>query len=145
LNKIYIDGRLVRDPEKKYTPNSKAVTVFDIANNENIQKPDGSWITKASFYKVVAWNKLAESCARNLHKGDPVFIEGKLYKRPYEVNGNKYIDSGITAEKVVFVTPISKGLPKSSEDEPQQPDLVINMDDTEAVNKLFKDDETIPF
>ncbi|MBQ3643028.1 MAG: single-stranded DNA-binding protein [Candidatus Riflebacteria bacterium] len=145
MNKVYIDGRLAQDPEAKYTPNSKAVTTFNIANSENVLKPDGTWATSTTFYKVVTWNKLAEYCAKHLKKGDSVFIEGKIYKRPYEVKGNKYIDSGITAEKVVFVTPISKGLPKSAKDEPQQPDLVIDMADTEAVNKIFKDDETIPF
>ena len=144
MNEILIDGRLAQDPEAKYTPNSKAVTSFNIANNENVQKPDGSWVTNATFYKVVTWNKLAETCAKHLKKGDHIFIEGRIFLRFYEANGNKYKDFGITAEKIVFISPLSKGF-KKTEDKPQQPDLVIDMDDTEAVNKIFKDDETIPF
>ena len=83
--------------------------------------------------------------ARNtLKKGDHIFIEGRIFLRFYEANGNKCKDFGITAEKIVFISPLSKGF-KKTEDKPQQPDLVIDMDDTEAVNKIFKDDETIPF
>ena len=144
MNKIYIDGRLAQDPEAKYTANQKATTSFSIANNKSVLKPDGSWATNTTFYKVVTWNKLAETCAKHLKKGDHIFIEGEIYKRPYEVKGNKYIDSGITAEKIVFISPLSKGF-KKSEDKPEQPDLIIDMDDTEAVNKIFRDDEAVPF
>lgn len=144
MNEILIDGRLAQDPEAKYTPNSKAVTIFSIANNKSVLKPDGTWATNATFFKVVTWNKLAETCARHLKKGDHIFIKGEIYSRSYETNGNKGKDFGITAEKVAFLVPLSKGL-KKTEDKPEQPDLIIDMDDTEAVNKIFKDDETIPF
>jgi single-strand DNA-binding protein len=59
----------------------------------------------------VAWDKQAEVCNQYLHKGSPVFIEGRLQSRSWEDNnGQKRNVVEVRAERVQFLG--SKGTPK---------------------------------
>lgn len=70
FHKIIIVGRLGADPEQKYTVDGKAVTSFSVAA-EN-RKDETLW------FRVSAWEKLAEVCGRYLKKGAKVLVEGTL-------------------------------------------------------------------
>lgn len=70
FHKIIVVGRLGTDPEQKYTVDGKAVTSFSVAA-EN-RKDETLW------FRVSAWEKLAEVCGRYLKKGAKVLVEGTL-------------------------------------------------------------------
>ena len=70
FHKIIIVGRLGADPEQKYTADGKAVTSFSVAA-EN-RKDETLW------FRVSAWEKLADVCGRYLKKGAKVLVEGTL-------------------------------------------------------------------
>ena len=70
FHKIIIVGRLGADPEQKYTVDGKAVTSFSVAA-EN-RKDETLW------FRVSAWEKLADVCGRYLKKGAKVLVEGTL-------------------------------------------------------------------
>ena len=70
FHKIIIVGRLGADPEQKYTVDGKAVTSFSVAA-EN-RKDETLW------FRVSAWEKLADVCGRYLKKGAKVLVEGAL-------------------------------------------------------------------
>jgi len=76
FNQVTFIGRLGKDPEMNYTPNGKAVTKFSLAVDQGKdQKP--MWLN------IVCWNELAERMNQYLHKGIPVFVQGRLGMRTY--------------------------------------------------------------
>ncbi len=81
LSKIVISGRVIRPPEKRFTPNNNvAVTEFAIAVESNPSK-DGS--VESHPVKVIAWRDLAERLAQELKKGDLVAVDGRIQFNSY--------------------------------------------------------------
>jgi len=81
-------GNLGMDPELKYTPQGSMVCNFNVASNRKYNDGNGVLVEETIWFRVSAWGKSAEAVSTYLHKGDPVFIEGRL--RP-DVNGNPNI------------------------------------------------------
>ncbi len=81
LSKIVISGRVIRPPEKRFTPNTNtAVTEFAIAVETN-PRQDGS--VESHSVKVIAWRDLAERLAQDLKKGDLVAVDGRIQFNSY--------------------------------------------------------------
>lgn len=83
LNKVQIIGNLGRDPEMRYTPSGSAVTNFTVAVNRPRRGPDGNTVDETEWFRVVLWDKLAETANEFLRKGRTVYIEGRLQSRKY--------------------------------------------------------------
>jgi len=79
LNKVILAGRLVADPEVRYTKKEMAVAHFRLAINWRGKNGNGT-----DFINCVAWNGLAKICGEYLKKGKLVAVEGKLKIRSYE-------------------------------------------------------------
>ena len=87
MNHITIIGRLVRDPELRYTNSGKAFVTFTLAVDRRKDK-DGN--KQADFIPCMAWDKLAEIIGNNLTKGRRAGVEGRLQTRTYEAkDGSK--------------------------------------------------------
>lgn len=85
LNKVMFTGRLGRDVDLKYTPNGQAVATFSVASERAVRDdsdPSG-WRQETEWFRVVAWNDLAERIAKNVNKGDRVYAEGRLQTREW--------------------------------------------------------------
>lgn len=81
LSKIVVSGRVVRAPEKRFTPNNNvAVAEFAIAVESN-PRQDGSVETHP--VKVIAWRDLAERVAQEIKKGDLVAVDGRIQFNQY--------------------------------------------------------------
>lgn len=83
LNKVMLIGNLGKDPEMKYTPQGTAVTTFSMAVSRSRKSPDGQLIDETEWFRVVAWERLAETCNEFLRKGSKVYIEGRLQTRKW--------------------------------------------------------------
>ncbi len=83
MNKIMLIGNLGKDPEMNYTPNGIAVTRFSLAVNRVTRNSTGEKEKETEWFNIVAWRQLAEICNTYLHKGDKVYIEGRLTQRKY--------------------------------------------------------------
>src|SRR5438067_10757694 len=83
MNKITLIGNLGRDPEMNYTPNGVAVTKFSLAVNRVTRSSTGEKQEETDWFNIVAWRQLAETCNNYLHKGDKVYVEGRLTQRKY--------------------------------------------------------------
>jgi single-strand DNA-binding protein len=83
LNKVQIIGNLGRDPEMRYTPSGSAVTNFTVAVNRPRRGQDGNMVDETEWFRVVLWDKLAETANEFLRKGRTVYIEGRLQSRKY--------------------------------------------------------------
>jgi single-strand DNA-binding protein len=85
LNKVMLIGNLTRDPNLRYTPNGTAVCSFGLATNRSWASADGGEKQeRVEFHNVVSWAKLAEICGQLLHKGDKVYLEGRLQTREWK-------------------------------------------------------------
>ncbi len=90
LNKVMLIGNLTRDPNVRYTPNSTAVASFGLATNRSWTPADGGdKQERVDFHNVVAWSKLAEICGQLLHKGDKVFVEGRIQTRDWKTESGE--------------------------------------------------------
>jgi single-strand DNA-binding protein len=97
INKVILLGRLTQDPECRYTQSGKAVTNFTLAVKQIGQK-------EADFIPVVLWEKLAETAANNLSKGQRVLIEGRIQTRSYETNdGQKRRVTEVVGQTMEFI------------------------------------------
>lgn len=79
-------GNLGGDPELRFTQAGKAVCSFSIANTDYKKDPDtGNWdVTDTTWVRVSCFDRLAESVANNLQKGDRVVIAGRLVNHEYQ-------------------------------------------------------------
>ncbi|HUS13643.1 MAG TPA: single-stranded DNA-binding protein [Chloroflexia bacterium] len=88
LNKVMIIGNLGKDPEMKYTVSGKPITTFSVAVGRTFRSAEGENRDETEWFRVVAWDKLAETCNQFLHKGSKVYIEGRLQTRTWkDTNG----------------------------------------------------------
>ena len=78
MNKVFLIGRLTRDPELRYT----AVASFSIAVNRNFTNQSGE--READFINIVVWRKQAENVKNYLTQGSQVAIDGRIQVRNYE-------------------------------------------------------------
>jgi len=102
LNKVILIGRLVKDPELRYTPNGKAVVGFTLAVDRPF-KTNGE--KEADFINCVQWGKGAENTAQYTVKGSLVAVEGRIQVRSYETdNGKKKYVTEVVADNVRFLS-----------------------------------------
>jgi single-strand DNA-binding protein len=102
LNRVILIGRLVADPQLRYTQSGLAVTSFTIAVDRPFSSQSGE--READFIDIVTWRKLAETCANYLNKGRLVAVEGRLQIRSYDdQNGIRRKASEVVADQVRFL------------------------------------------
>ena len=120
LNKAMIIGNLTRDPETRTTPSGQTVTNFGVATNFIWTDASGEKQKKVEFHNIVAWRKLAEICAQYLHKGNKVYIEGRLQTRDWEgQDGVKRYRTEIIAENMIMLD--TKGAATGRSETPPAP------------------------
>ncbi len=104
LNKVMIIGHLGRDPEMRYTPSGRPVTTFSVATTRSWTSADGDRHEETEWFNVVAWGSLAEICNQYLHKGQQVYVEGRLQTRRWEDNeGNKHFTTELVAKEMIML------------------------------------------
>ncbi len=88
LNKLMIIGNLGRAPELRYTAGGKAVASLSVAVNRLARDANGDWTEQADWFRVVFWDKAAESLAEHATTGTKLYIEGELRQRSYTDKDN---------------------------------------------------------
>lgn len=128
MNKVFIVGRLTRDPEHRTTPNGISVTTFSVAVTRRAGK-------ESDFLNVVAWRGLADNCAKYLVKGQQAAVCGELRTRSYDAkDGSRRYVTEILAEDVEFLAK-----PKGAESR-EAKDGMFAPDD-----EYMPDDDDLPF
>lgn len=85
LPSITIDGRLVADPELRFTGAGKAVCSLRVAASDSKKDDNGNWeTTEQIFIGISLWEAEGEAAAEHLRKGDQVLVSGRIYQREYE-------------------------------------------------------------
>ena len=101
MNKCQMIGRLVKDPELKYTQtNNTAVAKFTLAVNRRFSKEGQQ---QADFIGIVAWGKTAEFCSKYFEKGRQIGLAGRIQTRTWDdSDGKKHYVTEVVAEEVYF-------------------------------------------
>jgi single-strand DNA-binding protein len=103
LNKVMLIGNLGADPEMRYTANGSAVTTFRLAVSRSFSG-DGERREETEWFRVVAWNKLAELLQAHLTKGRKVYVGGRLSTRSWDgPDGQKRYMTEVVAGQVIFL------------------------------------------
>ncbi len=104
-NKVMLIGNLTRDPEVRYTPKGSAVCDIGLAVNRVYTSDSGEKVEEVTFVDIVLWAKMAELAGKYLHKGRPVFIEGRLQMDSWEdkQTGQKRTRMRVVGEQMQFL------------------------------------------
>lgn len=101
LNKIFLQGRMTRDPELRHTQSGTAVASFTLAVDRDFKNQNGD--KEADFVNCVAWKGTAEFVSRFFEKGRMAVIEGRLQSRKYtDKDGNNRVAYEIVASSIYF-------------------------------------------
>lgn len=84
FNKAFVLGNVTRQPEVRALPSGQQVTSFSIATNRFYTDKAGAKKQDTEFHNIVAFGKLADTCARYLNKGSLAFIEGRIQTRNWQ-------------------------------------------------------------
>lgn len=106
MNKVILIGRLVADPEIRYTQSGKAVASYRLAVDRPF-KQDGQ--QEADFINCVAWGKTGEFAGNYLHKGTKIAIEGRIQTGSYEKDGVKHYTTDVVVDRHEFCESRSSG------------------------------------
>lgn len=107
MNRIYLTGNLVRDPETRATASGKTVCTFTIAVDRRGRNQDGE--KQTDFFRINAWRSVGENCARFLNKGQKVGVFGELQASLYEAkDGTTKLSLDVSADEVEFLSPKSE-------------------------------------
>ena len=110
LNKVMLIGNLGKDPEMKYTPSGMPVTTFSVAVSRSWRTPEGENREETEWFRVVAWQKLAETCNEYLRKGMRVYIEGRLQTRKWtDQQGQERYTTEVVANEMVMLSGREEG------------------------------------
>ena len=110
VNKVILIGRLGRDPEIRNLDSGVAVANFTMATSETYRdKTTNEKKEVTEWHNIVLWRGLAEIAQKYLHKGDMVYIEGKLRTRSWEKEGVTRYTTEIVADNMNMLSPKSSG------------------------------------
>jgi single-strand DNA-binding protein len=102
LNRVILIGRNTREPELRFTSAGAAVANFTIAVDRSFLNARGERDT--DFIRVVAWRKLAETCANYMGKGRLIAVEGRLKVSKYQTpEGETRTSTEVVADTVRFL------------------------------------------
>ena len=101
LNKIFLMGRLTRDPELRRTGSGTAVVSFSLAVDRDFKSQSGE--KETDFIDIVAWRNIAEFVSKYFTKGRMAVVEGRLQIRDWtDKEGNKRRSSEVVADSIYF-------------------------------------------
>ncbi len=110
INQVMLSGRLVADPETKFTQSGTQLATFRIAVDTPRKTKEGEWENETLFIKVKTFAYLAEKIQSQVKKGTPVIVEGRLRSYKYTPpDGAEGIYYEIVGRRVSPMTWISSG------------------------------------
>lgn len=132
MNLVIIQGRLTRNPEVRYTPDSQlAIASFSVAVDRGKNKNGEDM--GADFIPVKVFGKQAENCERFLGKGCRVSVQGRIQTGSYEdKNGQKVFTTDVIAQRVEFIDFKDKTPQNSNESETEGFAGFARVDDSEV-------------
>ena len=105
LNKVFLIGRLTRDPELSHTNGGTPFTRFTIAANRPYRDKSGNWQEETSFIDIVVWGDAADRAVTRFNKGSEIIVEGRLRQSSWETEGGeKRSKIEVVADRVQLIS-----------------------------------------
>ncbi len=146
MNKVFLIGRLSRDPELRHTGSGMAVCQINVAISRRVgagREPE------TDFINVVVWDKQAENVSKYLAKGRQVAVEGRIQTRNYDNNeGKKVYVTEVVATNVEFLGSANDNARTTSgntEENPFDYDLPEPASDNNVTSTSVEDDPFAAF
>ena len=101
VNKVTLIGHLGKDPEIRHFENTRSVVNFTLATSESYRDKEGNKVENTEWHNISCWSAgLNDVMMKYLHKGSPVYVEGKLRTRQYQDKENvtRYITEIVVDE-----------------------------------------------
>lgn len=109
LNKVLLAGRLVRDPELRFSSTGVGVASFTLALNRRMPDAKGEWQEETTFVAVTAFGRTAEVVKDHVRMGSAVLVEGRLHSRSWQgKDGKPRRVLEVRADRVQFLDPREK-------------------------------------
>jgi single-strand DNA-binding protein len=110
LNKVFLIGRLTRDPETRNISTGTAVVTFGLAvNRVYTNRTTNEKVEETTFVDVEAWGRQGETIARYTQKGRQILIEGRLKFDSWERDGQRRTRLSVVCEGFQFMDGGSRG------------------------------------
>ncbi len=117
LNRVFLIGRLVADPELSHTTAGKPFSRFRIAVNNPYKDKSGNWQDDTVFIGITVWGDQADRLVGRLNKGSQIFVEGRLRQSNWQTDkGEKRSRIEVTANRVQDLSPRTKNGEQNNED-----------------------------
>jgi len=140
VNKVILLGNVGKDPDVRYLDSGVAVANFTLATSDKgYTLANGTQVPeRTEWHNIVLWRGLAEIAEKYVHKGDKLYIEGKIRTRSYDdPNGAKRYITEIFADSMEMLTPkggqpgngVSQAQPQSTPMQSQQSPVQDNPTD----------------
>ncbi len=110
VNKVILIGNVGQEPSIRHLDKGICVAQFSLATTERgYTLPNGTVVPEhTDWHNIVMWRGLAETVEKYVHKGDRLYIEGKLRPRTYQdQNGRDRYTVEIIADNMELLTPRS--------------------------------------
>lgn len=110
VNRVILVGRLGKDPEVRNLESGVAVANFSLATSETYKdRTTGERRETTEWHNIVLWRGLAEVAQRYLHKGDMIYIEGKLRTRSWEKDGITRYTTEVVGDNLTMLSSRQSG------------------------------------
>lgn len=139
MNKIMLIGNVGKDPEVKYVEQGVAVARLSLATTERgYALPNGTQVPdRTDWHNVILWRRLAEVVEKYVHKGDKLYIEGRVRYTTYDdKRGVRHNMTEIWADNMEMLSPKAQ----TNTVQPNISTAPIQPEESE-----ISDDEKLPF
>ncbi len=117
MNKVFLTGRITKDPEIRYTPNGLANLMFTVAVDRTVKDAQGN--RQADFISCVAWGQQADFMSRYVRKGNMLCVSGRIQTRNYQgQDGQTHYVTEVIAEQVENLSPRDSNAQQNQQPQP---------------------------
>jgi single-strand DNA-binding protein len=103
VNRVTLLGNVGKNPEVRHTPSGSTIANFSVATTDRYKDKAGEWKESTDWHNIASFGKLAEIVRDYVHKGSPLYVEGKLRTRSYEKDGQKQYRTEVIADNIVLL------------------------------------------
>lgn len=133
VNKVILIGNVGADPEIRTLSSGGKVANFSLATNRRWKDSDGTEQEKTEWHRITCWGKLADIIQQWVHKGDALYVEGRIEYSTAEVDGVTRYYTNIVAQEISMLGGRADGerAPRDSAPKAEKKEKPLNEPDDE--------------
>ena len=119
MNKVMLIGNVGKDPDIRYYDKDQAVATFPLATTERgYTLPNGTKVPdRTDWHNIILWKGLAKIAEKYIHKGDKLYVEGRIRYRTYDdQKGQRRFITEILCDSMEMLTTKNESSVHSNDD-----------------------------